>query len=298
MPKQHVEYNRKIALRKNLLEKVSYLPGAFYVPFIGDGDLAFDLYQGRMIYGADIDEDRVTVAKSRLPDAEIIQADCDIFPFRDRDIRYSLADFDSYSYPYAAFRDFWGQAQLHSPFVLFFTDGQRQAISRTGHWTDPAGQKHQDDTVEEKRRNYGFYFNKIVLSWFEQYIEPWKIKEVTKYLRGPNMLYWGAIIETEQALIEPIDIDKDKKVEDALYEAALSGNTTAMQMWLEQRLPERWGRQPIKRQPGVEELLTEMKRNLPQPLRERLKKWENRIETKEELYAIFRLICGARSDDG
>ena len=67
--KQHVDYHRKIALRKNLLEKAAELKGAFYIPFIGDGDIAFDLYQGHKLYGADIDVERVNIAKSRLPDA-------------------------------------------------------------------------------------------------------------------------------------------------------------------------------------------------------------------------------------
>ena len=81
--KQHVDIHRKLNLRKKLLEKAGKLTGAVYVPFIGEGDIACELYQGNKIYGADSDPERVEVAKSRLKDAEIITADCDKFPFQE-----------------------------------------------------------------------------------------------------------------------------------------------------------------------------------------------------------------------
>ena len=42
--KQHVEVQRKIKLRKELIEKAGKLIGACYVSFNGDGDIAFELY--------------------------------------------------------------------------------------------------------------------------------------------------------------------------------------------------------------------------------------------------------------
>jgi hypothetical protein len=303
--KQHVDYHRKIALRKNLLEKVAELKGAFYIPFIGDGDIAFDLYQGHKTYGADIDGERVSTAKSRLPDAEIIQADCDAFPFRGREIEYSLADFDAYAYPYKAFREFWKQAKITSPCVLFFTDGEKQAVVRSGHWIGPDGKKIFTKGLDARRVIFNKYWTGTVLPWFEEYIKPWQIVETAKYLRK-DQFYWGAIIAREEraskvkkvkgksgeagevhrnkfdsikkdeylALLRQghtrglaaslvgihratvsIHMNKDRgfaeavseaesdaigKVENALFEAAISGNVTAIQVYLYNRNPERW----------------------------------------------------------
>ncbi len=41
--KQSVDIHRKLLLRKELLGKAGELAGAFYVPFIGDGDIAVEL---------------------------------------------------------------------------------------------------------------------------------------------------------------------------------------------------------------------------------------------------------------
>ena len=304
--KQHVEFQRKIKLRKGLMEKAGKLAGACYVPFIGDGDIACELYQGNKIYGADIDPERVEVAKSRLKDAEIVAADCDKFPFEGQDATYSLADFDSYSYPYDSFRSFWEKARFDPQCALFFTDGQRQAIIRTGSYRTPDGKSVKARTVTEKRTAYNFYFNKILLPWFEEYIKPWKVVHVTKYLRSASMCYWGAIIAREDKSIQvkkvkeksgkdgevhrnkfdtikrneylgllrqghtrglaaslvgihratvSIHMKKDSgfaeavseaesdavgKVENALFEAAISGNVTAIQVYLYNRNSERW----------------------------------------------------------
>ncbi len=300
--KQPVDINRKLVLRKTLMEKAGSLSGAFYVPFIGDGDIAVELYQGHKIYGADLDSERVATAKSRLPDAEIIQADCDAFPFRGRDIEYSLADFDPYAYPYKAFREFWQQARLTSPFVCFFTDGEKQAIMRNGHWTMPDGKKNFLKGADARRVVFNKYWTGTILPWFTEYIKPWRIVETFKYSRKMEF-YWGAIIEnpnvqnskTEKRERTPYKFDEVKReeylkllrlgeprliaagkvgldsktpdrfakrysmfaeavsraemegsthrnisVENALYEAAISGNVTAAQVWLYNRSPERW----------------------------------------------------------
>ena len=304
--KQHVDIHRKIKLRKELIEKVGKLTGAYYVPFIGNGDIACELYQGNKIYGADIDPERVEVAKFRLKDTEIITADCDKFPFKGQEAVYSLADFDSYSYPYDSFRSFWKEAKFDSQCVLIFTDGQRQAIIRTGSYRTPDGKNVKAKTVTEKRAAYNFYFNKTVLPWFKEYIKPWKVVYITKYLRSASMCYWGAIIAREDKSIQvkkvkeksgkageahrnkfdsikkdeylallrqghtrglaaslagihrataSIHMKKDTgfseavseaesdaigKVENALFEAAISGNVTAIQVYLYNRNPERW----------------------------------------------------------
>jgi len=224
--KQHVEFNRKIRLRKELMEKAGKLTGAFYIPFIGEGDIAVALYSNNSIYGADIDPAMVETARSRLPNANIITADCDQFPFYIEDIEkkatYSLADFDSYSYPYDSFRSFFKGAKLSPQCVLIFTDGQRQAIIRTGHYRTPDGEKHHLKTVTEKREVYNFYYNRIILPWFNEYIKPYEVVYITKYLRSMNQLCWGAVIalpsieshiekENENGGIKPYKFDAIKK---------------------------------------------------------------------------------------
>lgn len=302
--KQHVEFQRKIKLRKGLIGRAGKLTGAYYVPFIGDGDIAFELYQGNKIHGADIDPEGVEVAKSRLPDAAIVIADCDEFPFTDLEVTYSLADFDSYSYPYDSFRSFWEEAKFGSQCVLFFTDGQKQAIIRAGSYRTPDGEKVKAKTVSERRKIYNFYFNKVIVPWFKEYIKPWKVVAITKYLRAGSMCYWGAVIARKgnhnnhqsdkgdkpseskpykfdaikktkyleyisnghtrghaatlvgthratvsihmkkdiefREAVSQAEIDAIGKVENALFEAATSGNVTAIQVYLYNRDPKRW----------------------------------------------------------
>jgi len=300
-PKQHVDISRKLKLRKQLMEKVGKLTGAFYIPFIGEGDIAVALYSKNKIYGADIDPAMAETARSRLPEANILTADCDELPFIDNKVTYSLADFDSYSYPYKSFRSFFKGAKLASQCVLIFTDGQRQAIIRTGHYRTPDGKKHHLKTVTEKRKAYNFYFNKIIVPWFEKYIKPYKVVYITKYLRAGSMCYWGAVIalpgenpienpgksgeaksykcnaikkakyieyianghtrgyaatlvgvhrktiwehmkkDKEFAIaVSEAETDAIGKVENALFEAATSGNVTAQQVYLYNRDPDRW----------------------------------------------------------
>lgn len=192
--KQHTEFKRKINLRRTLLEKAGNLQGAYYIPFIGEGDIAVELYQGHHIFGADIKPPMVKRAKERLPGAEIITADCDKYPFKKGIATFNLADFDSYSYPYDSFRSFWETAKIGSHCVIFFTDGQKQAIIRSGSYRTPDGIKQKARTKAEKREAYNFYFNKVILPWFKEYIKPYKIAHITKYLRAGSMCYWGAIV--------------------------------------------------------------------------------------------------------
>ncbi|MBU8921375.1 MAG: hypothetical protein KOO63_06100 [Bacteroidales bacterium] len=306
--KQHVEIERKLTLRKSLLEKVGPTNDAVYVPFIGDGDIATALYSDRKIFGADNDPARVNTASKRLPSAVIIEADCDRFPFNKSTATFDVADFDAYSYPYDSFRKFWEGAKIAPQCVIFFTDGQRQAIIRTGHYRTPDGEKHILTKTDDKRKEFNFYFNKTLLPWFIDYIKPWTLVYSTKYLRDPNQLYWGAIIirgndktlhnekepetpDTPKKTRHPYKFDDIKKaeylkhlseghqrgyaatlvgvhrstisdcvkadkkfaeavsyaeadavakVENALFEAANSGNVTAIQVYLYNRDPKRW----------------------------------------------------------
>ena len=306
--KQHTDIGRKLKLRSQLLEKAGKSAGACYVPYIGEGDIAVALYSGKKIYGTDIDPAMVETAKARLPDAHIITADCDKYPFNKVKETFALADFDAYAYayPYDSFRSFFKGAKIGSQCVLFFTDGQRQAIIRSGTYHAPDGEKKHAKTKTEKREAYNFYFNKIVIPWFKDYIKPWTIVYITKYLRSASMCYWGAIIaksgnhknHPNQALhngdkgeikaykfdhikkakylehisnghtrgyaatlvgvhrstiadhmkankgfadaISEAESDAIAKIENALFEAANSGNVTAIQVFLYNRNPKRW----------------------------------------------------------
>lgn len=189
--KQHVDFHRKVALRRRLVSKVT--GRNYYIPFIGDGDLACELYTDAKIFGADIDAKRVETAKARLPSERVIIADCSKFPFDDAPI-FHLADFDAYCEPYEAFRSFWVTARKADIVVLFFTDGQRYAISRDGVWTAPDGTRRKFASLNEQRTVYNFYFSRYILPWFMKYIIPYQVVEKAFYLRR-NMCYWGAVIE-------------------------------------------------------------------------------------------------------
>ncbi len=182
---------RKMLLRKLLLSEA--LPGAVYVPFIGDGDIADLLYRDRAIYGADIDEGRCNTALTRLPGSTIICADCDGWPFPGLEAEVSVADFDSYSYPYDSFRAFWAEANKAQHLVLFFTDGQRQAVNRTSYWRNPDGSKGHAETSSERRKKFNFWWQ-YVKAWFEPAINPYRVERYSFYLRGKEMLYWGAVV--------------------------------------------------------------------------------------------------------
>lgn len=238
--KQHVDPHRKIGLRNRLIKAAGQLPaGAIYVPFCGDGDLAVDCYLplGREIFACDLDVERVKTCRSRLPGHEVVEADADSFPFAGQQRRYAIADFDSYSYPYAAFRSWWDAGLATSPCVVFFTDGQCQPMMRTGAYTSFAGEKVTPDGLADQRAAYNAYFTSIVLAALEEHVKPWRIVTTEKYLRGAWMLYWGAILarpseDTPAVSAEPRAEGSDE-VENALREAAVSGNVRAIELWLE-----------------------------------------------------------------
>lgn len=190
--KQHVDLHRKLALRKRLLGLA--VDGPAYVPFIGDGDIANELYHGRRIFGADIDPRRVEVARGRFPGEKVIVADCNLWPFPGEEAEFAVADFAAYSAPYRAFRAFWAEARKARRVVCFFTDGQRQAIKRTGRASLPDGTKTDDLSLTERRCLYNFYRERVVLPWFREHVAPWKVYTDIGYLR-PTMLYWGAVLD-------------------------------------------------------------------------------------------------------
>lgn len=200
--KQHADLFRKVALRKRLLRWAT--DGGAYVPFIGDGDIAVELYADRQVYGADIDADRTAVAEMRLPTAEVRVADCDFWTFRGLKDRIALADFDAYANPYKGFNDFWLKAPKRDRLVLFFTDGQGLNIEFKGRWTDPRGVIHEAPgfvtnqhagDVNVRRSTWAFWYSRHVWPWFIELLDgKWRVIDKFRYTRGV-MLYWGVAIE-------------------------------------------------------------------------------------------------------
>jgi hypothetical protein len=196
--KQHVDMYRKVALRRRLLTKA--IPGtAAYVPFIGEGDLAVELYADRLVAGADLDPDRVATASKRLPQTAILTSgDCDVWPFpavpEASQALYGVGDFDAYSYPYDSFRSWWDACPNKArTLVLFFTDGQRQAIIRTGSWHTPEGEKQSGLDLKDRRKLFNTYHRSVIKPWLSTAVTPYKVKTTTAYLRA-SMIYHGAVV--------------------------------------------------------------------------------------------------------
>jgi len=190
--KQHMQFFRKVALRKKLMPPRT--GGVAYIPYIGDGDLAAELYSSYKIFGADLDPTRVKTASSRLKESNIKVYDCDLWPFLGIPDAFTLGDFDAYNMPYNSFKSFWINANKADHLTLFFTDGVRQSIIRTGTFKKPDGEILRNLDLKERRKAYNFYFKRYIYPWFEEYIKPYKVVKKSLYLRS-LMIYWGAVIK-------------------------------------------------------------------------------------------------------
>jgi len=191
--KQHVEFFRKVGLRKSLLVKAG--DGAVYAPFCGDGDLADACYRKKRIWAADIDMERVSTFAKRFPDARVVAGDCDIWPFPKCTNTFSVADFDAYSYPYHSFRAFWENAKIQYPLVMFFTDGMLQAIKRKKPFIDLLGNKHRPLPTKARHKLMYMYWQQTVLPWIREITASNKIVASRHYIRALNMCYWGVVID-------------------------------------------------------------------------------------------------------
>ena len=192
--KQHVELYCKLALRRALLRGCP--AGAVYVPFIGDGDIAAELYADRMVYGADLDPNRSATARARLPGAQVLTADCDRWPFAGVTDEFAVADFDAYAYPYDSFRAWWANAEKGKRLVVFFTDGEKQASMTAGHSRFPDGSQlvTRGLPANQRRADFNFRFTRHCLPWLRTAAAPWRVVRTQVYTRR-LMLYWGAVLE-------------------------------------------------------------------------------------------------------
>lgn len=202
--KQHVQIHRKLGLRRDLLANA--VPGAAFVPFCGDGDIAVEVYADRVLVGCDIDPERVATIDARLPEGSWAEAEADTF-FEDHPslvphLRpFAVADFDAYSYPYACFRDFWAHAPKAEKVVMFFTDGQRHSMFLNSNYTAPWGEHititdEGDLTrINVRRRVMQRYLAEILEPWLREAVAPAQVTLIRGYNRG-QMLYWGAVVES------------------------------------------------------------------------------------------------------
>jgi hypothetical protein len=190
--KQHVDLYKKLLLRKRLCSKAA--SGAAYVPFIGDGDIAVECYADRLIYGADLDPERVTTAQGRFVRADIRVADCNGWPFPDIDAEFAIADLDAYCNPYLAFDAFWTNARKTDRLIVFGTDGMKQRIARGKCLKSLPDGTETPASMTEHRHAYNFWWARYAKPWIAGRIGGAVITSEVKYLRG-MMLYWGIVID-------------------------------------------------------------------------------------------------------
>ena len=184
-------------MRRRLL-RLWAIDGAVYVPFIGDGDIAAEVYTDRRVFGADIDSERVFAASDRVA-GRIIVADCDSWPFPDVRLPFAVADFDAYTYPYHSFRSFWAAARKTDLLVVFFTDTVKQAVKRSGHVHHPDGSSYDLPALPSRKRSvvYNSWYSKHLWPWFETYVQPYRVLDRMRYLRQ-DTVYWGAVLQRER----------------------------------------------------------------------------------------------------
>jgi len=193
--KQHIDLYRKLLLRRQFLKDIK--PTIAYVPFIGDGDIAQELYKDHKIYGADIDEERVEKCKRRLNSAIVKKADCNEWPFLEVKDKFGIVDFDAFSNPYLALESFWKQVNKEKRIIIFGTDGLRLGIKRSKRTLSlPEGKVIKHATASEFREQFNFWWVRYVLPYITELVTPWRIVKKMCYLRGVSgMLYWGLRIE-------------------------------------------------------------------------------------------------------
>lgn len=193
--KQHTDLWRKLAIRKRLCSNA--VPGPAYVPFCGEGDIAAELYAGRMIYGADLDPGRVATARGRFASCDIRVADCDGWPFPDVGAPFAIGDFDAYANPYRALAAFWAKANKAERIVLFGTDGLRERIRRSRVTKRLPGGEESPASVQAFRLQYNFWWPKYVLPYLTVLVAPRRVVQSAFYTGGhvSQMLCWGVVIE-------------------------------------------------------------------------------------------------------
>ena len=158
------------------------------------------LYEKRShVFGADDDAGGLALAIKALPDATLIVADPDRWPFLSHwplsasgeMVAFGLADFGLHAYPYDAWRSFVKHATLADNVLVFFTDGQPVAVQRGGRWRDPDGE-HRRAADPDTQRPDNRTTIPIRTSWWARTVFPWWCAEVERigYRSVVTRSYW------------------------------------------------------------------------------------------------------------
>lgn len=205
---QHVDLWRKLALRRDLITRAP--PGAAYVPFLGEGDIARELYTDRRIVGVELDPaiaargaENLRAAQAERPDGWVplvITGDANTWHAdADAGEPFAIADLDSFNNPYLAFEAFWRNAPMTGTVVVFGTDALKMPmLLHRAIALLPSG------TMEPStdRGRHKFWWSQHVRPYLERAVAPARIVADSKYLRA-GMLYWGVVVERAGA--GPVD---------------------------------------------------------------------------------------------
>src|SRR3990167_5782620 len=195
---------KKLALRREFLASAS--PGAVYLPFCGDGDIAKELYLDRPIFAVDLDREKVRSARMNLPASpglRVLRHDADrIWPFG-REI-IAIADFDAWNNPYPAIALFWAKATKTSRLIMFGTDSIRYAIKRHGRVCAglPDG-KMKTAPKSDSAAQYDSWFPGHALPWLRSLAGAKILRHAHEYHGAEGMTYWAAEVEVSGSALDP-----------------------------------------------------------------------------------------------
>jgi hypothetical protein len=202
VPKQHRLLHRKVLIRRQLAAIAGDPPGAAYVPFCGDGDLALACWADRPLWAADLDPKRTALFTERFPDARVVTGNCDRWPFPDVPTdTFAVLDLDAWAWPYDAWRAATSTLRLADTFIAVFCDTQMQTCVRVGHWRDPDGTVRTEQVEGTMTPNR--VASKIGATWWPRTLRPWIQGEADRlgYTVGglrmakvDRTLHWGAVL--------------------------------------------------------------------------------------------------------
>lgn len=201
--------------------------GAVYVPYIGEADIASQLWSDRMIYGCDLEQKFLDVADTRLSNSDLRVANAEHYPFTDISEAITIADFDAYGNPYLALQSFWQAIPDHPQrIVIYGTDGLRTNFRGNATVLLPEGKKQPANLVTA-REQYNYYWPRYIIPLLKKLVAPHTIiKE--KHYTNKTMLYWGIVVdregeEAESTVIVNIQRGKFGAIKRNEYLALLAG---------------------------------------------------------------------------
>lgn len=206
--KQSTEIERKLRLRHDLMEFAA--EGAVYVPYIGEADIASQLWADRMIYGCDLEQKFLDVARTRLSNADLRVANAERYPFTDISEAITIADFDAYGNPYLALQSFWQAIPDHPQrMVIFGTDGLRSHFRGNALLVLPEGTKKPTD-LGTAREQYNYYWPRYIVPLLKRIVAPYTVIEQRHYF-NKAIVYWGIVIDSNPGDYKPNRVHRNGK---------------------------------------------------------------------------------------